>query len=390
MPSNFNSFDQSALGAFIQSALGARGPSSDPFSVAVTPRIFASSGGSDYIYSDGSSPTDWVALTSLMTFYDWTVEFNLIRWNNASGRLYSPTGNYSGVLPAGSPIDLLEDLFDPGLITMANSNVAFVDDNGDIYFVFGDVSGTDNYAAKWTASTQTWSRLGCTASEGISNTGNSLVPIDLIKFNNQLYLIINANSSIVDRVWRYTIATDTWSPYSVGAGAFGKAAGVTVYNNELYFDNNVGVYKLIDEVDLDPDVSWSLVFDKSSLSIPDSGYGRHDIVIIAGDYYHYDGSLFYKNLTVIEDEGTGDDINCMIAAGADVIYATNTAIKIYQDGSPEGSPTRLGDIGADNLYYNTQGFYQGIIINSAEMSMTADQVDIVSEGSPIGPPPPPP
>ena len=194
----------------------------------------------------------------------------------------------------------------------------------------------------------------------------------------------------MDRVWRYTIATDTWSPYSVGAGAFGKAAGVTVYNNELYFDNNVGVYKLIDEVDLDPDVSWSLVFDKSSLSIPDSGYGRHDIVIIAGDYYHYDGSLFYKNLTVIEDEGTGDDINCMIAAGADVIYATNTAIKIYQDGSPEGSPTRLGDIGADNLYYNTQGFYQGIIINSAEMSMTADQVDIVSEGSPIGPPPPPP
>src|SRR3990167_6782931 len=185
MPSNFNSFDQSALGAFIQSALGARGPSSDPFSVAVTLRIFASYSGGGYIYSDGSSPTDWVALTSFMTFYDWPVEFNLIRWNNANGRLYSPTGNYSDVLPAGSPIDLLEDIFSGIDWSITINKVAFVDNNGDIYIAFDDGVDAQTYAAKRTALSQTWSRLGCTASDGFSTTGNSLVPIDLIKFNNQ-------------------------------------------------------------------------------------------------------------------------------------------------------------------------------------------------------------
>jgi len=367
---------RSQLGAFLRSALGAKGCVTAATGIGLS-RLFATASGGNYIYSDTLAA--WVNLNTILTSYSHnagTSQRWFLRDRNLSGAdvFYSPeitvpTLNAQGLFDAGEP---------------AGGNTSTLASDGSQLFIVFDVSSTSLFAAAWRETDDPqWRRIGCDFSAGFYASPSTLSRMDLLSTNHGLFCTAEGQ-----RLLRYNSAIDEWEEVEVIAlTEFGRVDAM-MYDGTFRVANVDGIYTVISE-SLDTTESWSLQLDLTSLAI--SNYILPRTLAYDGTDYYFavrvtaSSSQIYKNTTLIATVSGGEVKSIVKADGYMVIAGNYTSLTPTSLSAISGSVHKLlsgtftafGSItSVTSLFYTNNDLYLSIKPADATIATSADNVSV--------------
>jgi hypothetical protein len=374
---------RSQLGAFVRSALGAKGYITADSGIGLI-RLFATASGGNYVYSDTLSA--WVNLNTILTSYSHNA--------GSSQRWFLRGRNLSGADVFYSPEITVPTLSETGLFDADEpqiSRVRTLASDGDQLFIVFSVESVSLFAAAWRETDDPqWRRLGCNFASGFFPSPSAVSRVDFLSTNHGLYCTAEGQ-----RLVRYNSGIDEWEDMEVIAlTEFGRVHAM-MYDGVFRVANSEGIYSVVSE-SLDTTESWSLQLDLTSLALGSSYILPRTLAYDGTDYYFAarlgaSGSEIYKNTTLIATV-SGGEVKSIVSADGYIVIAGNytsltptslSAISGSVHKLSSGTFTAFGSIASvTSLFYTNDDLYLSIVPSDATISTSADNVSVSVDSDP--------
>jgi len=374
---------KSQLGAFVRSALGAKGYITADTGIGLI-RLFATASGGNYIYSDTLAA--WVNLNTILTSYG-NGAGNSQRWFlrgrsiGGASVFYSPETPETGLDEAG-----LFDADEP----QGSRKRTLASDGSQLFIVF-EVEATALFAAAYRETDDPqWRRLGCEFSSGFGAPPSTLTRMDLLSTNFGLYCTAEGQ-------WlqRYNSSLDEWEQVeAIAFTDFGRVHAM-MYDGVFRVINGEGIYSVVSE-SLDTTESWSLQLDITPIS-PSGHILPRTLAYDGTDYYFAtevsaSSSRIYKNTTLIATTSGGEVKSIVKADGYMVIAGSYTSLTPTSLSAISGSVHKLlsgtftafGSITSiTSLFYTNDDLYLSIKPADATITTSSDNVSVTVDSGEI-------